>query len=336
MARNAILIIADQKQFPPAVFLASRLASLKGTREIDIVLAATAPASVAEAKGFSDAVEVFDISNLHADLRMPGAAHFTRATYFSVFAPRVFQERYDRLLYIDVDAYPQSAHVFDLFDLDLGGNTLAAVRDFNIPFIPNTSNVAELVATLGIRPQEWLGARYLNSGILLIDLAAYRQSRLEKQALRLLRDATVPMRYADQTIFNTVLAGKWLELSPAFNMVANIWTTFVRDFSPPEIVHFAGPVKPWHRDFAYDHPIARELAEFLKGTPWSNFLAEVNPPPTLADLARKASATGAPARPEPWPSDARDVIARILAGTSFADVEQGMTSVNRAALPGAR
>jgi lipopolysaccharide biosynthesis glycosyltransferase len=333
MARNAALVIADEKQFPPSVFLASRLAALRAERDIDIFLATNAPESLAEARGFSNAFELIDLASLHADLRLPSAPHFTRATFFSVFAPRLFQDRYDRLLYIDVDAYPESDHFFDLFDIDMDGNTFAAVRDLNIPFIPNNNNAAELVSTLGVNAQTWLGAKYLNSGVLLIDLAGFRDSRFEKKALRLIRDGRVPLRYADQTIFNAVLAGEWLELSPAFNMVGAVWTTFVREFSPPVVVHFAGSVKPWHRAFPWDHPMPRELAAFLKDTPWSGYLAAINPPPTLADLQRAAAESMVPLRTDPWPREGREAIVRYLAETPFADVEQGMTSVNRAALP---
>jgi lipopolysaccharide biosynthesis glycosyltransferase len=334
MARNAVLIIADQKQFPPAVFLASRLAALKGDRDIDIVLATNSAACLAVARGFSDAFQLLDISNLHADLSLPSAVHFTRATFFSVFAPRLLQDRYQRLLYIDVDAYPESDRIFDLFRLDMAGSTIAAVRDLNIPYIPNNTNAGEVVDTVGVRPADWLGAKYLNSGVLLIDLAAYRDSRFEKKALRIIRDSAVPLRYADQTIFNAILRGKWLELSPAFNIVSNVWTTFVRDFAPPVVVHFAGMVKPWHRAFSYRHPMPRELAEFLAGTPWSGYLAEINPPPSLAELSRAAAATMEAVRPEPWPSDSRAVIARMLGDTTFADVEQGLTTPNREVLAG--
>jgi hypothetical protein len=43
-----------------------------------------------------------------------------------------------------------------------------------------------------------------------------------------------------------------------------------------------------------------------------------------------------PVRLEPWTKEGREAVARTLAETSFADVEQGLTVVNRAALPAAR
>jgi lipopolysaccharide biosynthesis glycosyltransferase len=334
MARNVVLLIADHWQFPPAVFLATRLASMKAGRDVDIVLATNAPASLAAAREFRPAFDLLDVANLHAELRLPKVAHFTRATFLSVFVPRLLQERYERLLYLDVDTYPESNRIFDLFDLEMDGATLAAVRDYNIPYIPNPGNVAELVQTLGIGREQWLGSKYLNSGLLLFDLAAYGESRFEKKALRIVRDGVMPLNYADQTIFNAIVRGKWVELSPAFNMVSNVWTTFVRDVCPPVLVHFAGGTKPWHRGFTLDHPMVRELGEFLKRTPWSDFLAEVNPPPTLANLARAAAATGESPRAEPWPHEIRAAVVRTLAETAFADVDQSITTLNRAALPG--
>ena len=158
--------------------------------------------------------------------------------------------------------------MFALFDLDMGSHAVAAIRDLHIPFIPNRRNGGELLDTLRIRPDERLGAKYLNSGVLLIDLQAYRQERIEKKALQLIREKRIQLRQPDQTIFNAVLRTRWLELSPSFNMVTRARASFIRDFAPPVIVHFTGRVKPWHRRFIDHHPVRAELEAFLKETPW--------------------------------------------------------------------
>jgi lipopolysaccharide biosynthesis glycosyltransferase len=331
MARNAVLIIADDKQFPPAVFLASRIARLKSRRDVDIVLASDSPKAVAEARAFGVPFELLPIGDLYADLDLPLPNYFTRATYYSLFVPRLLQGRYDRLLYIDVDTYPESDRLFAAFDLDMAGHAIGAIRDLHIPFVPMPWNSEELLDTLKIAPDQRLGAKYLNSGVLLIDLEAFRTQRIEKQALRLIRDKRVELRWPDQTVFNAVLRMRWLELSPAFNMVTRAWASFIRQYVPPVIVHFTGPVKPWHRAFVDDHPVRRELPAFLKETPWATFIADINPPPQLV------SVSDLPRPPEPqkpvWYGAPLAALVRYLRETPFADVEQGITVPNPAALP---
>src|SRR3954469_9432921 len=318
MARNAILIIADDRQFPPAVFLASRLSKLKGDREVDIVLASDSAKALAEARAYGVAFELLHIDRLHHDLDLLPVSYFTRATYYSLFVPRLLEGRYERILYLDVDTYPESDRVFAALDLDMAGYAVAAIRDLHVPFIPMPSNSEELLDTLRIAREQRLGAKYLNSGVLLIDLDAYRKQRIEKQALRIIRDKLVELRWPDQTVFNAVLRMRWLELSPAFNMVTRAWASFVRRYVPPVIVHFTGPVKPWHRAFVDDHPVRHELPAFLKDTPWAGFIAAVNPPPQLISV----SALPPPPSPQQplWYGAALAALVKYLRDTSFADV----------------
>ena len=326
-----MLVIADELQFAPAVFLCTRLASLRGARGTDIILATESPGEIAKAVEFGGPFQVLDISGIHRDLDLPPTSYFTRATYLSLFVPALLQKRYDRLLYIDVDTYPESGKVFDLFDLDMGGFMLAAIRDQNIPFYGSEFNGDELTATLRIPRDKCLGAKYLNSGVLLIDLRAYQRDRFERQAIAFIRDRKVPIRLPDQTVFNALLRGKWLELSPSFNMVTNAWASFVRQFSPPAIVHFTGPVKPWHRAFADDHPVRHELPEFLKDTPWATFMTDINPPPPLVGGYELPPA---PTAHLPyWRGPFLAALVRWLRETKFADAEQGITRLDYAALP---
>ena len=143
-------IIADELQFPPAVFLAARLASLKADRDVDIILASNSPRELDRAGQFAGPFQLLDISGLQSDLDLPPTSYFTRATYLSLFVPALLLKKYDRLLYLDVDTYPESARVFDLLDLDLGGHLLAAIRDLNIPFYGSDFNRDELTTTLRI------------------------------------------------------------------------------------------------------------------------------------------------------------------------------------------
>lgn len=82
----------------------------------------------------------------------------------------------------------------------------------------------------------------------------------------------------EQSAVNYVLDGDWLELSQSFNMLSGIWATPVRNAFEPIIVHFAGPIKPWHGAyFKAVHPMPGELERYLQSTPWKGFIASEKP-----------------------------------------------------------
>ncbi len=318
VARKTVLLVADERQFPPAAFLAARLSALNpDPAEIEIALASNAPVDLGKARAMGLPCRLIDASHLLADEKLPHMGYLTRATYYALFAPTVVGGRSERILYLDIDIYPASAKLFRLFDLDMQRFAVGAVRDLQVPFRPNASNAAELVETLKVPPGNLLGAKYLNSGVLLIDVAAYRRERIEKQALRLYRDGK-PKRYIDQTTLNMILKGNWLEISPAFNMVMRQYLEQPRRAFTPEIMHFTGPLKPWHSVCTEASAVHAEMREFLAKSPWPAYLQQVN------TALYKDGAFERPAEP-PSSGAPLEALIRHLATTRFADVEQGLT-----------
>jgi lipopolysaccharide biosynthesis glycosyltransferase len=246
--------------------------------------------------------------------------------------PRLLHDRYARILYLDADVSIESDRVFQLFDLDLHGHAVAAVRDMTVPFVAHSINANELNATLGLKGDErfvgLFGAKYLNSGVLLIDVDTYRQRKIESDAMRLVETSMRSPALVDQSLFNAVLRGKWLEMSPSFNMITRAWASFIRDFAPPAIVHFTGQTKPWHHAFADEHPLRSQLRAFLKTSPWSDFILRENPI-TLGPNSRPPAEPQAPS----WGPKGMEALLNYLRTTAFADVEQGLTTLNYAALP---
>jgi lipopolysaccharide biosynthesis glycosyltransferase len=326
--RDAIVMIADDRQFPPAMFLAARLRQLRGARDLDIVVASSAKQALASAAGFDPAIALVDLTAVEPERDLPVYDYLTRATYLRLFVPRLLEGRYRRILYLDNDCYPEGDALFGLFDLDMGEYTVAGVRDLHVPFIPNEANAAELAVTLGVTGRgmaAFFGARYLNNGVLLIDIDGFHRARIEKKTMQYLQAHPRPLNL-EQTLLNGTLRGRWLELSPRFNFVAPALATFIAAFVRPSIIHFTGAVKPWHAGFRILHPVRAEMTAFLKGSPWSTFLQQVNP--VVLGGAPLQQTTGEP----PWRAPAIPNLVRYLGETPFADVAQGLTTPDPAAL----
>lgn len=194
-----------------------------------------------------------------------------------------------RVLYIDGDTIV-TGDVAPLFDIDMRGQPLAAVRDYVVakwqargdldkPRI--RPRVAELRRLMG---DDISG--YFNSGVLLLDCDAIRAEPALLAAMGdVARASACP--WGDQDHLNNVFAGRVHHLNAAWN---DSWgrTPRQRRFSaaiggtgdetakrPSAIVHFHGPKKPWkapRRDLWSQRARAawryrRDMADFLKAFP---------------------------------------------------------------------
>lgn len=97
----------------------------------------------------------------------------------------------DRALYLDSDmVVTQSLH--DLFNLDMRGYPVAAVQD------------SVLARTEWEHPIDLHTTPYFNSGMLLADLAQWREHNIAEQLLKTAACLNEAVPYGDQCFLNTV------------------------------------------------------------------------------------------------------------------------------------
>lgn len=183
--------------------------------------------------------------DLLADL--PTRQGLTSATYARILIPALLPPSTRRVVYLDADVLVRG-DLRHLFELDLAGAPVAAVRDSNI------ATTAHLMA-----PGEMAGelSPYFNSGILVIDAAAWRHRGLTEQLLHCAADRSDPLPFMDQDALNFIVP-VWRELESTWNL--QLWNLslaksrlvteregYARDraaFQAASILHFTGP-KPW-------------------------------------------------------------------------------------------
>jgi lipopolysaccharide biosynthesis glycosyltransferase len=328
MPRNAVFVVTDSRQFPVAAYQAARIRALVDPAEVDFVIASDSEEDFRRAAEFGLSFVPLPIEAALAARQYPVNASFiTPASYFRLYVPRLVSERYDRLLYVDTDVYFHDARFVGLFGLDMAGHAIAAVRD-TLPHYADDVAVREFTRTGTLAHRH-----YFNNGVMLIDVAAYLASDIERRTIAYV-ESGAQLTFNEQSAMNAVMNGDWLELSPAFNLLVEYWTSFVREVCPPVIAHFAGPVKPWlGPNFNITHPMRRELEAFISASPWKGFLSKyysvgdalaavgqhrpkLPPPPTIR--------RGSPLE--------RNVVT-YLRTTRFADVVQGVTGLNLDRLP---
>jgi lipopolysaccharide biosynthesis glycosyltransferase len=295
MKPNVIALAADAAFFPPAAFLATRLADLNPRDDTEIVIFSDAFGRLVEAQRFGVRAE---LRHVHSP-PLPRMIRISGATFYRILLPDNLPPEVRRVLYLDVDIYPEDDRLFRLFDIDMEGLTIAAVRDAFIAFDRSKPAAREL-ALAGVE-------KYLNAGVLLIDRERYVGDDLATKILLL----SGQRKLHDQAAINAALDGAWLELSPTFNV-----TPYVRNTGKverPAIQHFLGLAKPWNLpSFAeYHRDSTVGLAEFLRDSPWAGFI----------DQQTKVPEASNPRNLRMSPKLDHAAFHAYLAETRFADLE---------------
>ena len=122
---------------------------------------------------------------------------------------------------------------------------------------------------------------YFNSGVLLIDLAQWRDRDIRAEATVFINHNKDRLRFIDQCTLNGIFADQWYRLPLRWNQQADIYGVLKKyaegcGYTPdelthaiadPAIVHFIGTQKPWTlRCF---HPFQKHYNHYSQQTPWA-------------------------------------------------------------------
>ena len=189
-----------------------------------------------------------------------------------------------KILYLDSDLIVLDT-LRDLWELDLGDHAVGAALDSIFFFKGGAPYYWE---HLGL-PHE---ARYFNSGVLLMNLEAWRRENLFVSIREWVNKNGHLLQFPDQNALNVVLAGRvkylhlrWNVQVPLIRPVIYGWGCSEEQAeaaSNPAIVHFVTGRKPWV--FDYKLPFKKEYYLYLNQTPWAN---EIRPKPELKQFIRR-------------------------------------------------
>lgn len=153
-----------------------------------------------------------------------------------------------RVIYLDVDVLVHG-DLSILSSWPLNGHVMGAVRD---RFMPSGS--PQLSEVLKHHNGHTLD-RYFNSGVLVIDVDAWRRQDIGGAVRSVLSRLGHQLGFPDQDALNFVLLDKWVELPPAWDYLVGRRCPIPggeaasRLVATDGIVHFVGAKKPWHKSF---------------------------------------------------------------------------------------
>jgi lipopolysaccharide biosynthesis glycosyltransferase len=180
----------------------------------------------------------------------PMGTRFSQAAFVRLQLPSLLYD-FDRILYLDSDTLVTGS-LAELIGTDLGRRPFAAAAEYfqgRVGSVPNR------------RPRRTL----FNSGVLLIDGAAWRERSISARVDEFIRANPDACRFAEQDALNAVMP-EWMRLDARWNfypLVEHFAAGVLDDFRITEderhtlvqarrdarIIHFIGPVKPWDVKF---------------------------------------------------------------------------------------
>ena len=196
----------------------------------------------------------------------------TRTAYFRLFVAEILPSTIDKVLYLDGDVIVRHS-LKELWDMDLSNFALAAVPDMR-------EGSTDRYEGLGYSNNQG----YFNSGVLLINLAYWRQHQATKLFEEFIQNRYETIRFHDQDVLNYIFREQKMTLPIKYNLQDGfLWKKPEYDWSRygeevmaarrnPVIVHFTGD-KPWR--YSYDpNPFQSTFLKYQKMTKWKGVMID--------------------------------------------------------------
>ena len=178
-----------------------------------------------------------DASAMFQDVakRMPENKRLSNIVYARLMIDRLVGPEVSRVLYLDCDMLVRDG-IEKLFDIDMEGRPIAAVRDTMGAFITARRDLK------GNRDIFDIADPYFNAGMVLIDVAQWRAANIMGRMEQALADGIMQRIYYDQDFLNLVFANNWLHLPWRWNTID---ARHAHEGLDPAILHYTGENKPW-------------------------------------------------------------------------------------------
>lgn len=196
------------------------------------------------------------------------------SAYLRLLLPELLPKHLEKVIYLDTDVVVKG-DLKELWHMEIENYALLAVQDAVHRFIYQAQHLQHLdLEAMDISSDH----KYLNSGVLVINLQQWRSERIADKVVEFLAHHP-ELPYPDQDGINLVLAGQWKELEPRWNQVHVLHFFSAWHESPytqelfndalkhPSVIHFTSRPKPWIASCT--HPQKSDFLQYLSMTTWS-------------------------------------------------------------------
>lgn len=168
---------------------------------------------------------------------------FTMAIFYRLFIPELFPQ-YEKAIYLDADTII-NADIAQMYEIDLGDNMFGSAPDLSIRYMPLLQEY--ITKCQGIFPPE----KYINNGVILFNLKAFREKKFIDHFLYLLGKYQFDNIDPDQAYMNEICEDHIYHLNAEWDAMPN---ESIPPIADPKIIHYNLFFKPWHfEDVQYAH-----------------------------------------------------------------------------------
>lgn len=162
-------------------------------------------------------------------------------TYFRLFAPYLLPKEIDRVLYLDCDIIC-NGNIVDLYDVDFDNKVIVGCRNM-LPY---------RLFDWAIVNNRRLGLvdnyKYINAGVLLMNLELFRNKISLDDLLYFIRDNSERFLFQDQDVINKLFCDDIKLIDNIFNYQINP-ADWDRNIDNIRLVHYSEREKPWNLDY---------------------------------------------------------------------------------------
>lgn len=178
--------------------------------------------------------------------------HLSRAAYYRMLLPDILID-IEKIIYLDCDIVVE-ANLQELWNADVEGYGCAGVDE---------GNPAQ-TGRLDLDPDF-----YINSGVLLLNLSYWRSNNITTKCMEWLEANPHNNILLDQDAINVVLKHQKTRIDLKWNLnPVPLEDIGVLQQYSEHILHFGGPIKPWHK--CYDFDLQAIYRKYLNLTPWAD------------------------------------------------------------------
>ena len=222
-----------------------------------------------------------DFAPFKARLELNMAWQISISSYARLFLQEMLPESIERVLYLDCDTVVCDS-LQSLFELDLGDCCVGGVRDFISASLKKAVELSE-------------DATYINAGILLIDLQAWRRDCVLDSFLGYIDSQNGRVIHHDQGVVNHCLHDRIHVLHPRFNAMTPLFTqsfcsiqtiwgeyytrsVYREAIDAPTIIHFTPGFTTQVWDVKCRHPLRERYFHYLDQTIWNGRITDKHVP----------------------------------------------------------
>lgn len=180
---------------------------------------------------FSSSNKVFKYISEMINKTLVGS-HLTEASYIRLFLTELLPNEVNKVLYLDSDIICQGS-IEDLFDIDLAA--------YNSP----VAGVSDISAEL--HKERLSLSRYINSGVLLINLAYWREYSVISEFIKQIKIQSDQLQAHDQDVINLTFRDK-IHLLPKrwnYQFFPILAVSERKQIETANLAHFITQEKPW-------------------------------------------------------------------------------------------